>query len=531
MFTATNEQQSAIDNIVDGNNVIINSTAGSGKTALANYVADLLLQDNKDVLFTSFSNAGVIKHSNAFSLTTTKLGGSILSAFYWSHHNHSRRKYYPFNKKFNKYNYLTRFVLKNNNYDPDDIYIMMDSGLRQMVDLVRQYNASPDQYEYVWNTLHYSAYNQEFTYLIKEILDEGINRFLWNSTSDEIDCTWIPNQINMEFAFDGFRYYTGNGKEYIEFPVDNLVIIADEAQDLSISDVDLLLQFNEYFDTQLVFVGDSRNQAIYAWRGAAGQAFDYIESKLEGDINKCYINTSWRCPQSHTEYIRNLPIEFENIPRRLLEENIFSHPDNDYGVLEVVPSVYDVLDNIVPGKTLFTGRNIKGNKGTIIPALRTIIENTDYTVRLEGFNVAYLTNRLLNKMQDEQLSIDEVNVAKNLILIEEQEKINKDKNYYVNLNDLIEELDFATTLVNLCSNCNTVSDIRAFIKTYMDSDNPDCVFSTYFRIKGATYPVVVVLEDKPGFDIRNSRQINEQEINGYFVMLTRSNKEMYIVKS
>lgn len=87
----------------------------------------------------------------------------------------------------------------------------------------------------------------------------------------------------------------------IKFPTKRVVLV-DEAQDLNPVMVEALKSgFGP--NTRFIFVGD-RKQSIYAFRGADPYMMDRIQADFECDVLGQPV--TFRCPQSHTRYIRSL---------------------------------------------------------------------------------------------------------------------------------------------------------------------------------------------------------------------------------
>lgn len=542
MLQYTAEQERIFSAIFDQrNDCLVDCQPGSGKTFLVNEAANKLVSNGNTVLPLSFSNIGVSQFNipGALTWTTTKLGYSVVTNYYWSKQNNKRTKYYKPNDKFDKYTYLTRYILKTEGYEKKEIFSIMQSGLRQLVDFARNYLAeSLEDYKYIWSIFNPSTeFPIEYMQLTELILEEGISRFEKNCSMDYIDCIWLPNKIDMELS--GFRYYVTKGQEknysnfrlqksknatYIDFPEpDEITIFLDEYQDCTKTELFFLKQFVDD-GARIILVGDQQ-QAIYLFRCSMNNATE-IANNIFDDLSHYEIVTSFRCPQSHTRFMRERIISTNGISPRPLSEKIQSFNDDEGEILEC--DLRNIVDYIVPGKTAIIGRNFNGKNSDIIPALVEILNHSDYTIRVEGvsLNNGYV-KRVLATMQENKT--DRI-AAREIIIFEEEQKMSEDDNYFVNLNDLRDELDFAVLVIGLCAGCETVQEITSFLEEYFDNPNPDIVFSTIHRVKGATYENVIVLNANkwPYFDERNSIDVNLQEINLMLVAFSRSNNRMVL---
>ena len=341
-------------------NVLIDCTAGAGKTFLINLVSKELAQSgNTQTMGLSFSNIGVSQLRNFdYTWTTTKLGYALLLNYFWSYDNKKmRRKAYKNNSKFNKYNYLLNAELKRRGYDQRERAAIKQSGIRNLIDIARLTLAESDsEWNYAWQI---SSGNDnlppEYKQIVENILEDGILKFQRNKTIDYIDCIWLPNIIDMELTG---RYYVGKNYRMIPDPED-LTIFVDEYQDMSKAEIKVLGQFADQ-GARIVLIGDSQ-QAIYGWRGALGNARELCSNLFE-DLQHFTMNTSFRCPASHTEYIR-----------RETGYDIVSYKKNGEGELIELNSLDEALKYIIPGETLITSRNINGKDSPILPAIGYIL--------------------------------------------------------------------------------------------------------------------------------------------------------------
>ena len=509
----TPEQSAIIDFIkYETGHLIIDSPAGSGKSFLANEIAKILGEEFY-TMGLSFSHIGVKQLTEFdYALTSTALGNAVMGKYFWSDENRgARKKAYRNNSKFDKYNWLTNKVVKEN---ADDLSKSEYTVLRKLVDMVRSTNAlTDDQWMYAWQLVSDEEYNPELAQLAKQILLEGIFKFKSNKTLDYTDCIWLPTELN---ATVGGRLYKGN--EFVEIEDLEWILIVDEYQDMSESELRLILRFAEQFESRLIFVGD-KNQAIYGWRGASGNASKLITDILP-DIKTLNITKTFRCPRSHCEYI------METMDPRFVIE---AYHDRE-GDLHHTNSVEEALEHVDFSETvLVTARNFNGKESKIIPAMRYVLDKTDKTIRVEGFNLSSLTNTLLNVVQNNGLSLTDLDTAINIAIIAEEIKTEQDANYFCNFKELRDELDFAKLIIGMCVECETAAQAKHYIKYQLNDPNADIVFSTVFRIKGETYKSVILLDPVVRTRDNAHKDINEQEKNILFVGLSRATDILVLV--
>ena len=524
---------------------------GTGKTFAVNTMAEELIKRGEFVFLTSFSKIGTAQFNvpGALIKTTNALGLAICQNHFYSANNPKRNgRFWGINTKFDKYSYILRrqytqgYDKKSDEYKAvsKEISKMMQDGLYDLTNFARYYNCKTrEDLVKIWPLVSKEDYVEEFTNLVFAALDEGIWRYQTNGSVDFTDTIWLPNVFDMQlygfyhyidknevayYSRYGVKYTQKTKVPYIEFPhPSKITIFADEYQDCNFSEMLFLKQFVDS-GSRIVLVGD-QDQAIYAFRGSLNNA-SKVASEIFSDLHTCKISTTFRCPKSHTEYMRNKIVSFEGIAPRPLHETIVSYRDEEGELLEC--DLNNIVDYIIPGKTAIIGRNFNGKNSDIIPALMQILNYSDYTIRVEGveLNNGYV-KRVLSVMQEH--NVDRIS-AKEIIIFEEEQKIASDENYYVNLNDLKDELDFAVLVIGLCAGCETVSEIADFLKNYFDNPNPDVIFSTIHKAKGATYQNVIVLNANrwPYFDERNNIEANLQEINLMLVAFSRSNNRMVL---
>jgi len=314
------------------------------------------------------------------------------------------------------------------------------------------------------------------------------------------------------------RLYKDNNYEMLSSM--QFVIVVDEYQDCSNSELELVIKFAKENDARCIFVGDA-DQAIYGWRGATANATKFIKENLE-DVKELKLTQTFRCPKSHTKYIRET-MEKDG------KFEIFSYHDKE-GELYHVDNFGEALQYVNPKeKILVTSRNFNGRDSKILPAIRYVLDKTNYTIRLEGFNLEFLTKRLIDALLNYGLKLNQTKKAIELIVLEEEQKIANDDNYFVNFKELLEELKFAETIVLMCKTCETPEGVSTFVKTQLNDPNADITFSTVFRIKGQTFYQTILLDPVPHYKEDNLPEINEQEDNILFVGLSRATDRMILV--
>ena len=78
------------------------------------------------------------------------------------------------------------------------------------------------------------------------------------------------------------------------------VLIVDEAQDLNPAQHQIAVSCAE----RVILIGDDR-QAIYGFRGSDSDSINNCVKLLSGEVKELKLTTTWRCPKSHVEDIKN----------------------------------------------------------------------------------------------------------------------------------------------------------------------------------------------------------------------------------
>lgn len=548
----TSEQSAILSSAISGESFFISAVPGGGKTFIVKEIAKSLMQNNKDVLMLGFTNAAVNEMNvpGTFCTTTTKLTKMLLDQWYWSPNNRRRGKSFRSNNDFDKYSYLLRKVLKERIGTDDEsrkeIAKLMKSGLRTLVDFARVHLAETvEDYEFIWGIISKDTFPNEFMSIVAEVLEEGYNRYVWNNNCDYQDLLWIPNHelIKGSIELDGVRWSdistelrlrykvkkqkikSGKVWEYIEMPFPDVVIV-DEFQDCTMAELKLVQQYYEN-GAQVILVGDQK-QAIYGFRCALTNAVEVVQN-LFPNIRELPITTTFRCPTSHSEYLNNWSVEVPNVGTIVVNDRIRSFHEDRIGTIEV-GSLEQSFAHIVPKQTTFIGRNFAGKDSDIVPAISWIVKNTEFNIRLEGFDLWSNIEFVVNKMREfNDLSVASV---RQKIVAEVENRIEEEENYFCDLNDLNDRLDFAELIINMCD-YEIIDDIEKFVKFRMNASKADAdiVFSTIHRIKGQTYSSVVILNYNkfPYISEKNTTEQNLQEVNIANVAFSRATETMFLV--
>lgn len=274
-------------------------------------------------------------------------------------------------------------------------------------------------------------------------------------------------------------------------------IFVDEAQDMSYSQ--LILALSAAKPTSRVFVFLDDRQAIYGFRGCDIESVQTIIKRLKPI--KLSLPISYRCPKKVIDIAREI------VP------DITSPPKAIDGTIHHVLSE-DLIKLIKPGDFVLSRTNaplIQFCMAALKNGIPSNIQGRDI-----GSNLQYFVKK--SKAKTINSFIKYVNDWKSQ---ESSRLISEGKDTSI-------VSDKAECLINLCDGVTTVKDLKETIdKLFADvDDNKKVVFSTTHKAKGLERDRVFVLS----YTYRYSKGVEGEEANLWYVALTRSKKELFLVK-
>ncbi len=273
------------------------------------------------------------------------------------------------------------------------------------------------------------------------------------------------------------------------------VVFVDEAQDLNQAQIAMVLSANKV-DGRIIAVGDPA-QSIYQFRGADSEAIPNFISKLEAKTLP--LSVTYRCPKKVVALAQEIVPDIEAAD---------GAPD---GTVEEVPAE-QILKLVQPGDFVLSRTNaplVKHCMALLRAGVPANIQGRDV-----GSNLQYFIKKSKAK------TIVAFTAYVNTWREQEVKRLLAEKK------DTMAAIDKAECLLNLCEGTLTIKDLKETIdKLFNDvNDAAKVIFSTTHKAKGLERDRVFVLTStyRPGQ--------GGEEANLWYVAVTRSKSELYLVK-
>ncbi len=275
------------------------------------------------------------------------------------------------------------------------------------------------------------------------------------------------------------------------------VVFVDEAQDLNQAQIAMVLSANK-MDGRIIAVGDPA-QSIYQFRGADSEAIPNFIEKLKAKTLP--LSVTYRCPKKVVARAREIVPDIEAADNA---------PD---GTVEEVPAE-QILKLVQPGDFVLSRTNaplIKHCMALLKAGIPANIQGRDV-----GSNLQYFIKK--SKAKTIIQFTEYVNAWR------EQEV----KRLLAEKKDPIATVDKAECLLNLCEGTLTIKDLKETIDKLFNDVNDDSkvIFSTTHKAKGLERDRVFVLTNT----YRYGPGVEGEEANLWYVAVTRSKSELYLVK-
>ena len=275
------------------------------------------------------------------------------------------------------------------------------------------------------------------------------------------------------------------------------VVFVDEAQDLNQAQMAMVLSANR-MDGRIIAVGDPA-QSIYQFRGADSEAIPNFIEKLKAKTLP--LSVTYRCPKKVVALAREIVPDIEAAE---------SAPD---GTVEEVPAE-QILKLVQPGDFVLSRTNaplIKHCMALLKAGIPANIQGRDV-----GSNLQYFIKK--SKAKTIIQFTEYVNAWR------EQEV----KRLLAEKKDPIATVDKAECLLNLCEGTLTIKGLKETIDKLFNDVNDDSkvIFSTTHKAKGLERDRVFVLTNT----YRYGPGVEGEEANLWYVAVTRSKSELYLVK-
>jgi DNA helicase II / ATP-dependent DNA helicase PcrA len=276
------------------------------------------------------------------------------------------------------------------------------------------------------------------------------------------------------------------------------VVFVDEAQDLNTAQMAMVLSACK-IDGRIIAVGDPA-QSIYQFRGADSEAIPNFINKLKAKTLP--LSVTYRCPKKIVALAKEIVPDIE-CPDSAID-----------GIVENIQSS-DLLKMVKPGDFVLSRTNaplIKHCMALLKANIPANIQGRDV-----GANLLYFIKK--SKAKTVNAFISYVNEWRD----QEVKRLLSEKKNTENC------LDKAECLLNLCEGTLTIKDLQETIEKLFDDDDNSkrVILSTTHKAKGLERDRVFMLVNT----YRYGPGVTGEEANLYYVAVTRSKKELYMVRT
>lgn len=494
----TPELRTLFNKIETGNrNLLVNSTAGSGKTtAILESMHYISPDDTK--LLCSFTNKITDElKERVFKERIENCTVSTLNSLGWQavkkHYNHKKR---PAKYKTGRHLGDLFFPKWREDEDEKKGFFKHVKFFERMVGILKGYLIHPREVKGVWEDL--SLFHS---------IDHPDNPLLDDMLVRVYESIW---KDRAEFDFDDMKLVP---------VIDRLTmpkfdwIFQDEGQDSNLCDFELL-QTVRHDGSRYVIVGDDE-QAIYLFRGACSDSLERAAKLF--DCEELGLTVCHRCPDSHIREAQNYSKKItspENNPKgegilEWIEAEEFDPKDLAYCVSRTsAVAVQECL------KVIRTGRKASVLGREILDSLTDLIDKLVEENNLDIGSLGHLRS-FQGALQD--YGIDEVERLTNLGYDSSAQQVQ----------DRVETIDA------FIEDSRCIADISDRLsKIFTDKEDDGILFMTIHKAKGLTREVVYFLDEgNCPHSSAKTPQALVQENNLRFIALTRSTSELYIVRS
>lgn len=307
----------------------------------------------------------------------------------------------------------------------------------------------------------------------------------------------IPNNAKLAYEHDFYLKAFQLSKPELDYDF----ILVDEAQDINGCVIDIVLNQK----CKKVFIGDTY-QSIYKFRGACN-SLELLAQ--ENNVKTFYLTQSFRCPLSVSE-ISNYYLQILGAKKDFkgtLKEQLLGFEGKTKGSERVIitrtnAKLFDIAVQNLDKKLFFVGGMESYNFDDLLDVQNLFCQNKDY---IKSSFIAQFDN------------------IKELIAYIEESK----------------ELDLRQKLL-ICfkyMDCNIFNLIKQ-IKTCVvkKQDNAELILSTGHKSKGLEWDKVEVADDFINIrdmleKTKDDIEIPKEELNLFYVVLTRSKKELILDES
>lgn len=493
----TPEVRTILGHMVNGTgNLLVNSTAGSGKTTLILESMEYISPDDTKLLC-SFTNKitdelkeRVFKAriENCTVSTLNSLGWQTVKARYKARRpdkyktgRHLGNLFFP---KWKEIDEQKKGFFKHVKF------------MERMIGVLKGYLIHPDQVKDRWEELSvFHSIEKPESDLLDDMLIQTY-RAAWedrvNFDFDDMKLVPVIDRLSMP-KFDW--------------------VYEDEAQDSNLCDYELLRMVG-HPGSRYVFVGDDE-QAIYLFRGACNDALERATELYA--CTELGLTVCWRCPDSHIREAQTVSSKItpptpnpkgEGI-LEWLEAEEFNPKEGAYCLSRTTAvAVQECLQTIRKGKKA----SVLGRE--IIESLTDLIDKMVEKGRIDP-NSSLGLEKFKQHLED--YSAEEVGRLSRLGYDSSAEQLQ----------------DRCDTILAFVHDSTSVNDLSYRLSAiFTDKEDDGILFMTIHKAKGLTHNVIYFLDEgNCPHPSAKTPQAQAQEQHLRFIALTRSTSELYIVRS
>lgn len=304
---ATKLQQNLIDAALKTKeNIVVEATAGSGKTTSLKLVTDALLKNNYNTKILAISYTNTIKNTlkeklddRVNILSIHQMGLSLLNSAFRPKFVRNDDLHGKNGSPDNKYKIIFNDIVFSDGSIPITVaweyfYTCINLVNKIRLELIDENNEQ--EILRIVAKYHIEGVDDKVIGFVRTGLNIGLAYYQTRGWYDFIDMLYLPIKLNAE---PRIGMNMGNKKE--GFVLNKLDwILCDEFQDASVIIHKVIEKFQKVFKSRLLLVGD-KNQSCFAFAAADTRSMD--KAKTLFNCTSLPLNETFRCPESHVEFL------------------------------------------------------------------------------------------------------------------------------------------------------------------------------------------------------------------------------------
>lgn len=484
-FVPSHYQQAIFDYGLNGSgNLVVNATAGSGKTRTIQEFIKRYIPKNKSWIYLVFNKKNQVEAQEKFGNTPN----GLVSTFHSFCLNNSIRSAYGKVKIDDKKTY--RELELCSSYDERELRPLA----AKIVGLAKNTLTDVDNYDALTEMCdHYAVELNGSAARVFEMARDVIHQSQANTAVIDFDDMLWLTAIN-RLPLPQYDY-----------------VLVDETQDLNAVQIEIVLRIRKP-DGRTIAIGDE-NQAIYGFRGADADAMDKVIAALNATVlplSLCYRNSQ--------AVVRFVNEELPQIKHECL-------PDATEGEVLTI-ATQDLQACVKPGDMVIC----RTNAPLVKPAFDLIRRGIKAVImgRSIGEELVNLINRVTKRINTDNLEV----ILSELGQYQSQEcdrLLRQGKEAQAQALE-----DKVDTIFALADGCKLLSELVDKAESIFSDDAKGVVFSSAHRAKGLEADSVFILKYElmpHPMSLKSGKAWQlKQETNCKFVALTRAKLKLYFVE-